>query len=160
LPYVVQGTPRIEQALAPFLIGGVKKFISWRLDIDVAKAKRALDRVSAVFDDVGLLLADRRRYLAGDRFSAADLTFASLAAPVLLPPEYGVPMPSLDDAPPALRDQMLRFRSTPAGAFALRMYADHRSVSKAAATAGSTMHSAAERGADSAGTATAPELPR
>ena len=36
------------------------------------------------------MLADGRPFLLGDRFTAADLTFAALAAPVVLPPRYGV----------------------------------------------------------------------
>lgn len=35
-----------------------------------------------------------------ERFSAADLTFASLAASLLMPPEYGVPLPQPDELPP------------------------------------------------------------
>ena len=42
------------------------------------------------FDFAAELLADGRPYLCGERFSAADLTFAALAAPMVVPPEYTV----------------------------------------------------------------------
>ena len=38
-------------------------------------------------------------YLCGERFTAADLTFACLAAAVVLPPEYGVRLPQPDELP-------------------------------------------------------------
>ena len=60
-----------------------------------------------------------------ERFAAADLTFAALAGPMVFPPEH--PVRSPDDAIPGpmqeLRD---RLRDTVAGAFAMRMYRDHR----------------------------------
>ena len=59
-------------------------------------------------------------------FSAADLTFAALAAPVLLPRSYGSPLPSLDELPSGLLAQVEELRSLPAGDFALRIYRDHR----------------------------------
>ena len=53
------------------------------------------------FDAVRKRLEDGRPYLCGERFSAADLTFAALAAAVLMPPEYGVPLPQPDELPAA-----------------------------------------------------------
>lgn len=51
-----------------------------------------------------------RTYLVGDRFSAADLTFASLAAPLLLPPECRAALPTLDMVPAKMKDQVTGFR--------------------------------------------------
>ena len=45
-------------------------------------------------DFVAELLADGRPHLCGERFGAADLTFAALSAAVVVPPVYGVPLPS------------------------------------------------------------------
>ena len=56
------------------------------------------------------------------RFLAAS----ALAAPVLLPRNYGSPLPSLDEVPSGLLAQIEEFRSSSAGAFALRIYRDHR----------------------------------
>jgi glutathione S-transferase len=85
-----------------------------------------LEFVRTVFKTVDDRLADGRRYLVGPSFSAADLSFAALAAPVLLPDNYGSWLPSLDQVPADLLNQIEGFRSTPAGSFALRMYRDHR----------------------------------
>ena len=62
----------------------------------------------------------------GERFSAADLTFASLAAPVVIPEEYGIPLPPLPQLPPGLAAVVEEMRATPAGAFALRMFKEER----------------------------------
>jgi glutathione S-transferase len=88
--------------------------------------EEAARRVDAHLAAVSERLADGRRYLVGDRFSAADLTFAALAAPAVAPRGYGggvfaeVSMP----APLAARNDV--WRQTPAGRFAQRIYDEHR----------------------------------
>ena len=52
-------------------------------------------------------------YLCGDRFTAADLTFAALAAAVVLPPQYGVALPQPEQLPPAVRDDIEASARTP-----------------------------------------------
>jgi glutathione S-transferase len=77
-------------------------------------------------DFVAGLLQDGRRYLSGDRFGAADLTFAALAAAVIASPDYGVPLPQPEMLPPATAALVRQAREHPAGAFALRLIAEHR----------------------------------
>ena len=78
----------------------VARFAKRRLDI-TAGVERDDERVVwDEFDFVGELLADGRPYLCGDRFTAADLTFAALAAPMVVPPEYTVRLPQPEDAVP------------------------------------------------------------
>ena len=88
-------------------------------------ASRSLAKVEQIFGEVDALLADGRRFLVGDRFTAADLTFASLAAPLLAPPGHPRPVP-VDEAPAALRALRDRLRATTAGQHALRVYREHR----------------------------------
>ena len=71
-------------------------------------------------------LADGRRHLVGDRFTAADLAFAALSAPVLLPAAYGSPLPPPEALPDVYAREVRRFRAHPAGAFALRLYEQER----------------------------------
>lgn len=68
------------------------------------------------------LLGDGRPFLVGDRFTAADLSLASMMAPFLLPPEYGVRLPHPDRVSPAMRATVDEMRGTLAGQHALRMY--------------------------------------
>ena len=83
-------------------------------------------RVLAAFDGIAERLHDGRPYLFGERFTAADLTFAALAAAVVVPPEYGTPLPQPDVLPEPVARDVAAFRAHPAGAFALRMFRDHR----------------------------------
>jgi glutathione S-transferase len=89
---------------------------------------RALARVRQELDAAASRL-EHRNYLCGNRFTAADLTFAALLAPGLcLTPEegFGAVLPevaSLDDEAQALIREV---RTHPAGQFALRMYAEER----------------------------------
>jgi glutathione S-transferase len=77
-------------------------------------------------DHVASLLQDGRPYLSGERFGAADLTFAALAAPVIVSPDYGTPLPQPPELPPAIAARVVRGREHPAGRFALRLIAEHR----------------------------------
>lgn len=94
--------------------------------IDDHTAAKAVTTVRGIFERVGAALADGREFLVGSRFTAADLTFAALAAPVLMPPKHPSFGSNLDDAPGALRELMTSLRATPAGAYVLRMYREHR----------------------------------
>jgi glutathione S-transferase len=96
------------------------------LDITATTAARSKAEVRMVFDTVAKRLSDDRPYLCGDLFTAADLTFAALAASVLMPPEYGVPLPQPEELPVAMAAVVREFRAHPAGAHALAMYRDER----------------------------------
>jgi glutathione S-transferase len=92
------------------------------LDVTPATAIRSEHEVRAVFDAVGERLSDGRRYLCGDEFTAADLTFSALAAPVLMPTGYGVQLPKPDELPPHTADVVCELRAHPAGRHAMRMF--------------------------------------
>jgi glutathione S-transferase len=125
-PWALAGVPRWERRL--FRVGGpvLDRAIRRRLGIDSAAAAAALERVDRVFDDVARRLSDGRRFLLGERFTAADLAFAALAAPVLLPERYGSPLPPPEALPERLAREVRRLRAHPAGAFADRLYREER----------------------------------
>jgi glutathione S-transferase len=77
-------------------------------------------------DYVAERLADGRPYLCGERFGAADLTFAALSASVVVPTDYGTPLPRIEQLPPATAVLVRRAREHPAGRHALDMFARHR----------------------------------
>ena len=123
---VSRGVPPGEARLLPLLLPLVIPAIRNRLRVTPQSASRSLARVGEVFAGVAARLADGRRFLVGDRFSAADLGFAALATPVLLPEGCGASYPPLEAAPSGMRDEIVRLRETPAGRFALRLYREER----------------------------------
>jgi glutathione S-transferase len=96
------------------------------LRVTPAEVKRSKEMVDSIFGEVEALLGDGRKFLTGDRFTAADLTFASLAAPVFYPDGYARYSLPLSGLPAHMKDIVHHYRGTPAGAFAMRMYAEHR----------------------------------
>lgn len=107
------------------LVGGV---LRKNLKVDRAGYERSLEKTRRVVDEVGDLLADGRRYLVGDRFSGADLSFASMLAPAIMPPResYGAWMPQPEDLSAGPRALVEEMRAHPAGAFAMRIFAEER----------------------------------
>ena len=67
-----------------------------------------------------------RKHLCGERFGAADLTFAALSASVVVPPVYGVPLPQPEALPAHTAALVERAREHPAGRYALALFAEHR----------------------------------
>lgn len=124
--YNLAGVPAWERRIFPFVLAPAKAVIRNRLDISPATAAESLRLVNQEFDFVAGLLADGRRYLVGDRFSAADLTFAALSAPLVAPIQYGTRLPQPDVMPASMSKLVHAWREHPAGVFALRMFAQER----------------------------------
>lgn len=120
------GVPRIEAILLPLILPRVRRMVRERLAITPESTQRSLEVVHRIFRQVEQRLGDGRRFLVDDRFTAADLTFAALAAPVLFPDGYRAAYPLLDQAPSSMRDEALRLRETDAGRFVLRLFSQER----------------------------------
>ena len=103
-----------------------RRLINRVLDIRPGIEREDEAAVWREFDFVADLLSDGRPHLCGERFGAADMTFAAMSAPVIVPPIYGVPLPQPDILPPDTAALVERGREHPAGRYALRLYADYR----------------------------------
>jgi glutathione S-transferase len=104
----------------------VARFIERELGIRPGVEAEDEGAVWREFDFVADRLDQSGPYLCGDRFGAADLTFAALAAPMIVPPGYGVPLPQPAVLASATATLVNRAREHPAGQFALAMFAEHR----------------------------------
>jgi glutathione S-transferase len=129
-PWNLTGVPAWERRMFPFVLAPAKLVIRRYLDVNPQSVRAAVLRVDEEFDAVAERLSDGRRHLVGDRFSAADLAFAALAAPAVCPPVYGTPLPQPVDMHEEFAAAVLRWRAHPAGAVARRMFAEERPAPK------------------------------
>ena len=103
--------------------------VRWaRRELDIHPGTEVEDEAAVwrEFDFVAELLADGREHLCGQRFGAADLTFAALSASVVVPPVYGVPLPQPDILPFHTAALVERAREHPAGRYALTLFSTRR----------------------------------
>jgi glutathione S-transferase len=121
-----RGVPRWESAVLPALLPIARPIMRRAMNITEDGALRSRDRIDAAFERVASLLEGGRPFLVGARPSAADITFASLAAPVVVPPQYGAELPAPDALHPEATERMKAWQQHPAGQFALRIYREHR----------------------------------
>jgi glutathione S-transferase len=129
-----RGVPRLEASLLPLITPLTRRLVRSTYKITPQSAQRLLERVWEIFTQVDQRLSDGRKYLTGERFTAADLTFAALAAPALFPVEYRGVLPALEAMSATMREQISRFRGTNAGQFALRLFSQERNGARPART--------------------------
>ena len=128
-----EGAPRFEVAAVerayPFFAAVIRAL----LRLTPSRAATAQATIRRVLGDVDARLADGRRYLNGDRFTLSDMAFAIGAAPAVWPDNYGGSIPALADTPAPVQALVRECRDLASGAFALRIYRDHRDAPPGAA---------------------------
>lgn len=121
-PLLLQGVSPSEQILGRPFLPLIRRLIGKGLKVDAEGAARSRQKLEAVWSRVEKQLVDGRVFLLGDSFSAADLSFAALASPVLLPENYGVTLPQMEELPATAQDAITHWRNSRAGSFGLEMY--------------------------------------
>ena len=102
--------------IVPIMIAG--------MDLGPAQGAESQAVLASELDWLDTLLADGRSYLSGRRFSRADLTAASLLAPLVNPPEH--PTYAELYVPPNLAATLEQWRTRPILEWVLRIYAQER----------------------------------
>lgn len=142
------GANPLEEAIFQTFFPIVKYMFKASMRINVQGAERSRSKIEQVFEKVENLLSDGRKYLTGDKITAADITFSSLALPIILPNGYSFRQGDkanlsdddlnremevveekiywIDRVPTIMADEVRAFRETKAGKFALEMYKNHR----------------------------------
>lgn len=96
------------------------------MQIDDAGAAVSRSKVAGALDRIESE-RDGGDHLVGDRFSVADLTAASLLAPIIVPPEFPYSYP--EPFPEAFEAMRKTFLSHPSCTWALGVYRAHRGTS-------------------------------
>ncbi|MEW6330705.1 MAG: glutathione S-transferase family protein [Pseudomonadota bacterium] len=126
LRLIAQRVPAHERLLARCLLRPMQGFAGKRLNISLQTVESGLEQVRQVLAHTDALLADGRRYLLGDRFTAADLSFACLMAPFTLPRRYGVRLPGPEEVPAAMQTTARSICQSPSGQYAIRLFEEER----------------------------------
>ena len=124
---IKRNIPSRESLMFPVAIG------TFRMALEVKKGPfrsdywSCLQKVRQVFAQIDELLKNRLFLANTSQISAADLTFASLAYPILCPEKMNDLYLKLEDFPVDFQVIIQEFRSTKAGRFALNLYQNERS---------------------------------
>ena len=122
-----EGAPRAEKIGFELAFPLMSRMVQRVYKVSAANAASSLQEIKQIFELVGERLTDDRHgYLVGDSFSAADLTFAALAAPILRPKNHHSTKFLHQQTNPPKADVVLELRQTKAGKYALRLYREHR----------------------------------
>ena len=121
-----QGVPDWEARLLRATWPVATRAVAVRIGLRSTRVVEDERQVRSVLDEVAERLSDGRPYIGGERFTAGDLTFAALVAPVVWPQEYGVRLPDVGDLPAKFAAFLAECRAHPAGAYALRLFGNER----------------------------------
>lgn len=126
LKIAAQGTPLWQRVLAPLCFPFMLLYVFRLLSVSAPNVEKGVQIIEQEFDYVAALLSDGRPFLCGEQFTAADICFASMAAPLVLPREYGIRLPTYHEAPEAAKADIERFTQHPAGKYALKLFSEMR----------------------------------
>lgn len=121
-----QNVPIVENLLFPLLFPPMRSISKKKYNINAESAEQAYKEIKSIFEKVSRLLAGDRKYLVGDKISVADIAFASLGAPILSPEQHPTKSSNSQELPSKMLFVIKEFRKTPAGTFALNLYANQR----------------------------------
>jgi glutathione S-transferase len=123
------GVPTLEKLLFPKVYPLIRFIINRKLKITTESFKNSLNVMTEIFDSIGELISDGRKYIFGEHFTAVDLTFAALSTPIVRPPQYGDPALNLSNLkllPLAMAKEVEIFRAMPAGQYSLKLWHDRK----------------------------------
>jgi glutathione S-transferase len=104
--------------------GIVRQLMMGAMDLGAEQGQESRRIVEGELDWLDERLADGRRFLLGNRFSRADLTAASLLAPLALPKEH--PTYGALEVPPRARADLALWAGRPTVAWVREVYREYR----------------------------------
>ncbi|MHA4810840.1 cytochrome P450 [Flavitalea flava] len=124
--WFTQRIPFGERLVWRFFFSSVRDGLTREWKLDKAAPGERLMAIKKIFEQVNDILTHGKMYLTGDKLTIADIAFAAIAAPLLLPNEFGGAMADIKSVPAAMQEEVKELRATPAGQFVLLLYQDER----------------------------------
>ncbi|MEM7369068.1 MAG: cytochrome P450 [Bacteroidota bacterium] len=120
--------PWREKLAYTFRYGSLKRALIKQWDIKGKDSVIFLTEIQKIFTQLETLLSDGRKYLTGDTLTAADIAFAAVTAPLILPEEYGGSRVKISGVAQELRLEIIDLRASRAGQFVLGLYQEDRPI--------------------------------
>ncbi|MBE9039255.1 glutathione S-transferase family protein [Oscillatoriales cyanobacterium LEGE 11467] len=123
-----QGTAGYEKIALAIALPVMRSAVRRAYQPTAAGAATAYREIESLFDRVGEQLADDRPFLVGEHLSAANISFAALAAPILLPERHPIKATKTEKIkmPSVMLQEVEKCRQTAAGQYGLRLYREYR----------------------------------
>jgi cytochrome P450 len=119
----VQGAPLWERACVRAFYPLWRRLMRKGLKLNAFDPAAGIVSINAVFDQVAQMVSPARPFLAGAAPGTADIVFAALASPIILPANLAAKVPALDALPAELKAIVTKFREHPAGRLVDAIYA-------------------------------------
>ena len=121
-----QRAPFLEHLQYTLFLPIIRRILFAQLHLAANTCEERWIEIQKIFAQVSEQLSKGTRYLCGDRITIADIAFASVGAPVILPEEFGGVIAQFKQISPAYRKDVTELRKTAAGQFILRVYQEDR----------------------------------
>ncbi len=116
-----------QRRAQPWLLRLGKLGVRRAIGLSRSQVEAAPGKVRAIFDEVAERLRDGRPHILGGQLTVADIAFAAMASPAILPDEgYPVKMLRPEEFPEQVAMTIRELRAHPAGEYALRLYREER----------------------------------
>ena len=117
-----EGAPITEKILMPLIYPLFMLIINSYINPTKDNVESGLQKIREIIKKTDSMLENSGPYLLGARFTAADLTLASMMAPLVLPTNYGIRLPKIDELPAKMRPDVEEFINTRTGKYVLSLF--------------------------------------
>lgn len=117
-----QGVPFMEKAMMPVVFPFFFLLVRMLVNPNKRTVEQGLDKIRNIVRETDALLSQGHKYLLGPTFTAADLALACMLSPLVLPRNYGIRLPLIEELPRAARPVVREFSSTDTGAYVQALF--------------------------------------
>ncbi len=125
-PLLTERVGTLERKLVSPYLPMLKRLMKKGMRINAEGAESSRLTLKKLLEQVEQRLNEGHDFLVGHSFTGADLSFAALLAPILMPEAYGAKLPELSLMSPEGQAEVQAMRSSSVGQWALNLYQNHR----------------------------------